>query len=197
MVCKCNFYFLSGYWLWKLIYIFYFGDYVTIAYLILLYHDWSTEKQQNSIWPKLGSNRKICNQFLKSRCISENSWNFLKNTNAQLVQSFSHVWLFATTYTAAHQHSICHQLPELAQIHVPQVGDAIQPSHPLPSPSPPVCNLSHHQGLFSESVLHIKWPKYWSFTFSISPSNEYSGLISFRSDWFDLFAVQGTLKGLL
>jgi len=86
----------------------------------------------------------------------------------------------------------CHQLPELAQIHVLQVGDAIQPSHPLTSPSPPACNLSHHQGLYSESVLHIKWSKYWSFTFSISSSNEYSGLISFRSDWFDLLAVQRT-----
>ena len=107
MVCNCNFYFFSGYWLWKLINIFYSCGYVTIAHLIPLYHDWSTEKQQNSIWPKLGSNRKICNQFLKSRCISEKSWNFLKNTNARSgVQSLSHVRLFATTYTAAHQHSL-------------------------------------------------------------------------------------------
>ena len=67
----------------------------------------------------------------------------------------------------------------------------------LSSPSPPICNLSQHQGLFNESVLHIKWPKYWSFSFSISPSNEYSGLISFRMDWLDLLAVQGILKSLL
>ena len=90
-----------------------------------------------------------------------------------------------------------HQLLELAQTHVHQVGDAIQPSHPLSSPSPPAFNLSHHQGLFSESVLCIRWPKYWSFSFSISPSNEYSGLISFRMHWLDLLAVQGTLKSLL
>ena len=57
-------------------------------------------------------------------------------------------------------------------------------------------NLSQHQGLF-QWVLHIRWPKYWSFSFSISPSNDYSGLISFRMDWLDLLAVQGTLKGLL
>ena len=72
---------------------------------------------------------------------------------------------------------------------------AIQPSHPLSSPSP-AFNLSQHQGLF-QSVLCIRWPKYWSFSFSISPSNEYSGLISFRIDWFDLLAVQGTLESLL
>ena len=88
-----------------------------------------------------------------------------------------------------------HQLPELAQTHVHRVGDVIQPSHPRSSPSPTL-NLSQHQGLF-QSVLHIRWPKYWSFSFSISPSSEYSGLISFRVDWFDLLAVQETLKSLL
>ena len=90
-----------------------------------------------------------------------------------------------------------HQLLELDQTHVHQVGDAIQPSHPLLSPSPPAFSLSQHQGLSNELVLHISWPKYWSFSFSINPSNEYSGLISFRSDWLDLLAVQGTLKSLL
>ena len=70
-----------------------------------------------------------------------------------------------------------HQLPESTQTHVHQVGDAIQPSHPLLSPSPPALNLSQHQGLFSKSALRIKWRKYWSFSFNISPSNEYSGLI--------------------
>ena len=88
-----------------------------------------------------------------------------------------------------------HQLPKLAQIHVHRVCDAIQPSNPLSSPSPSF-NLSQHQGLF-HSVLHIRWPKYWSFSFNISPSNEYSGLISFRMGWLDLLAVQGTLKSLL
>ena len=67
----------------------------------------------------------------------------------------------------------------------------------MPSPSPPAFSLFQHQSLSSESVLHIKWPKYWSFNFSISPSNEYSGLISFRMDWLDLLAIQWTLKSLL
>ena len=90
-----------------------------------------------------------------------------------------------------------HQLPELAQIRVHRVGDAMQSSHPLSSPSPPAFNLSQHQGLFKQSVLRIRWPKYWSFSFNISLSNTYLGLISFRTDWLDLLAVQGTLKSLL
>ena len=88
-----------------------------------------------------------------------------------------------------------HQFPRLAETHVHWVGDAIQPSHPLLSPSP-AFNLSIR--VFSnESVLCITWPKSWNFSFSISPSNEYSGLTSFRIDWLDLLAVQGTLKSLL
>ena len=75
-----------------------------------------------------------------------------------------------------------HQLPESTLTHVHQVSDAIQPSHPLLPPSPPTFNLSQHGHLFQESVLHIRWPNYWSFSFSMSPSNEYSGLISFRMD---------------
>ena len=74
---------------------------------------------------------------------------------------------------------------------------SIQPSHPLSSPYLLTFNLSQHQDLFKWSVLRIRRPKYWSFSFSISPSNEYSGLISFRIDWFDLLAVKETLKGLL
>ena len=89
-----------------------------------------------------------------------------------------------------------HQLPEFTQTHVHGVSDTMQPSHPLSSPSPPAFNLSQHQGLFNESVLHIRWPKYWSFTFNISPSSEHLGLIFFRMDWLDLLAVQGTLKSL-
>ena len=88
-----------------------------------------------------------------------------------------------------------HQLSELAQTPSHRLGDAIQPSHPLSSPSPPAFNLSQHQGLFQwvgslHQVAEV-------FNFSISPSNEYSGLISFRTDWCDLLAVQGTLKSLL
>ena len=90
-----------------------------------------------------------------------------------------------------------HQLPELAQTHVHWVGDTIQTSHPLsslfllPSIFPSIRVFSN------KSVLCIRWPKYWSFSLSISPFNEYSGLIFFRMDWFDLLAVQGTLKILL
>ena len=89
-----------------------------------------------------------------------------------------------------------HQLPEFTHNHVHWVGDAIQPSHPLSSPYPPALNFSQHQGLLNESSLHIRWPKYWSFSFNISPSNEHPGLIFFRMDWWDLLAVQGTLKSL-
>ena len=89
-----------------------------------------------------------------------------------------------------------HQLPVFTQTHVHRVGDAIQPSHPLSSPSPAL-NLPSIRVFSNESALHIRWPNYWSFSFSISPSNEYSRLISFRKDWLDLPAVQGTLKSLL
>ena len=93
--------------------------------------------------------------------------------------------------------SVHHQLPEFTQIQVHWVSDAMQPSHPLLSPSPPALNLSQYQVLFNKPVLHIRWPEYWSFSFSISPCNEYSGLITFRMDWLDLFAVQRALKSLL
>ena len=89
-----------------------------------------------------------------------------------------------------------HQLLELVQTHLHQVSDVIQSSHPLSSPSS-AFNLSQHQGLSKDSVLHIRWAKYWSFSFSISPFDEYSGLISFRIGWLGLLAVQGTLKSLL
>ena len=93
---------------------------------------------------------------------------------------------------------VLHCLPAFAQTHVHWISDAIQPSHPLSPSSPLAFNLSQHQGFFSsELAVHLRQPKYWSFSFSISPSNEYSGLISFRIDWFDLLAVQGTLKSLL
>ena len=90
-----------------------------------------------------------------------------------------------------------HQLPEFTQTHVHRVSDAIQPSHPLSSPSLPAPNPSQHRVFCNESTLRMRWPKYWSFSFSISPSNEYSGMIPFRIDWFNLLAVQGTRKGLL
>ena len=84
-----------------------------------------------------------------------------------------------------------------SQPHVHRLCDAIQPSHPLLSPSPPAFIFPSIRVFSNELALHIRWPKYWSFSFSISPSNEYSGLISFRIDWFDLLIVQGTLRSLL
>jgi len=106
-----------------------------------------------------------------------------------IVQSLSHVWLFVTPWTAA-QASLPFTIPwNLLKVH--WVSDAIQPSHPLSSPSPSVSNLSKHQGLFQwinslHQVAKVLEP-------SVSSSNEYSGFISFRIDWFDLLAVQGTL----
>ena len=89
-----------------------------------------------------------------------------------------------------------HQLPEFTQTLIHRVGDAIQPSHPRPllllPPIPPSIRV-----FSNESTLHMRWPKYWSFSFSIIPSKEHPGLISFRMDWLDLLAVQGTLKSLL
>ena len=92
---------------------------------------------------------------------------------------------------------VYHQLPEFTQTHVHWVSDAIQPPHPLSPPSPPAFSPSQHQVFSNESVLCIRWQKYWSFSFSISPSSAHPGLISFRMDWLDLLGVQGTLKSLL
>ena len=127
------------------------------------------------------------------------------------VQSFSCVWLFVTPWIAVCQASMSitnsWSLLKLMSIesvipsnHLILRSDTIQPSHPPLSPSPPAFNLSQHQVLFNKSTFHIRWPKKYcsfSFSFSIKPSNEYSGLIFFRINWFDLLAVQWTLKSLL
>ena len=114
-----------------------------------------------------------------------------------VVQSLSCVPLFATPWTVAHRLPCLHYLPEFSQTYVHLVSDAIQPYHPLSPPSLPTLNLCQHQGPFQwVNSLH-QMAKVWSFSFSINPSNEYSELISFRIDWFDLLAVQGTLKSLL
>ena len=118
--------------------------------------------------------------------------------NQVSVQLLSHVWLFATPMDCSTPgFPVHHQFPEPTQTHIHWVSDAIQPSHPLSPPSPPDFSLSQHQGLFQwVSFLH-QVAKVLEFHFNISPSNEYSGLISFRMDWLDLLAVQGTLKSLL
>ena len=109
----------------------------------------------------------------------------------------SHMWLFATPWTAADQTSlsfiISHSLLKLMSIELVVPSNHLVLCRPLfpPSVFPSIRVFS------SESAFHIRWPKYWSFNFSISPSNKYSGLISFRIDWFDLLAVKGTLKSLL
>ena len=90
--------------------------------------------------------------------------------------------------------TVHHQLLESTQTHVHRVDDAIQLSQPLSSPSPPALNPYQHQGLFKLVSSSNQMPKYWSFSFSISPSKEHPGLISFRMEWLDLLAVQGTLK---
>ena len=92
---------------------------------------------------------------------------------------------------------VLHHLPEFAHTHVHPVDDAIQPSHPLSSPLLLPSVFPSNRVFSNESTLHISSPKYWSFSFSFSPSNEYSGFISFRIDWFDLLAAQGTLKSIL
>ena len=118
---------------------------------------------------------------------------------SQSVQSLSCVPFFATPWITAHQASlsITSSQSSLRLMSIESVGDAIQPSHPLLSPSIPTPNPSQHQGLFKWVNSSMRWPKYWSFSFNISPSNEHPGVISFRMDWLDLLAVLGTLKSLL
>ena len=128
-----------------------------------------------------------------------------KETLKQMIQLFNSVSSVAQscrTLCDPMNHStpglpVHHQLPESTQTHVHWVGNAIQPSHPLSSPSPPAPNPPSIRVFYNESTLRVRWPKYWSFSFSIIPSKEHPGLISFRIDWLDLLAVQGNLKSLL
>ena len=123
---------------------------------------------------------------------------FLHSCRFSLVQSLSRVWLFVTPWTAARQASLSitnsQSLLKLTSI------ESVMPSNHLILCRPfllPPSIFSSIRVFSNESVLRIKWPKYWIFSFSISPSYEYSGLISFRIDWFDLLAIQGTLKSFL
>ena len=124
---------------------------------------------------------------------------FPQYSSVQSVQ-FSHSVVSDSLQPHESQHSrppCLTPTPEFTQIRVHRVSDAIQPSYPQSSLSSPVPNPSQHQSLSNESTLCMRWPKYWSFSFSIIPSEEIPGLISFRMDWLDLLAVQGTLKSLL
>ena len=123
--------------------------------------------------------------------------NQLQKQSVQSVQSLSHVQLFVTPWSAGHQVSLFITNSQIYSNSCPLSWWCHPPSHLLLSPSPPAFNIFQHQGLLNESVLCIRWPKYWSFSFSISPSNKSSGLMSFRMDWLDLLTVQGTLKSLL
>ena len=113
------------------------------------------------------------------------------------VQTLSHVQLLATPWTAAHQASCPSPTPGVYSNSCHWAGDAIQPSHPLLSPFSPAFNLSQPQGLFKWVSSSHQVAKILEFQIHISPSNEHSGLISFRMDWLDLLTVQGTLKSLL
>ena len=124
--------------------------------------------------------------------------NDCKDLDLSSIQSLSRVRLCDPMNPSTPGLCVHHQLLEFTQIYVHRVSDAIQLSHPLSSPSPPAPNPSQHQSLFQwVNSSHMRWPKYWSFRFSIIPSKEQPGLISFRMDWLDLLAVQGTLKSLL
>ena len=135
-------------------------------------------------------------EYMESKKIRGTSWK--KMTAFSLVQLLSHVQLFVTPWTATHQASLSitnsQSLLKLMSIASVMPSNHLILCCPLlllPSIFPRIRVFSN------KPVFHIRWPKYWSFRFSISPSNEYSGLISFRMDWLDLFAVQGTLKSFL
>ena len=126
-----------------------------------------------------------------------NQWLFNCFFQFSSVQSLSHIWLCNPMDCSTPGFPVHRHLPEFAQTHVHWVGDAIRPSHPLSSPSPPAFNLAQDQGLFQWADSSHQVVKVLEFPLQLSPSNEYSGLISFRMDWFDFLAVQGTLKSLL
>ena len=124
-------------------------------------------------------------------------YSFECMTQFTSVQSLSHVQLFATPWTAACQASLSITNSGVYSNSCPWVSDAIQPSHPLSSPFPPAPNPSQRQSLFQWVNSSHEVAKHWSFSFTIIPSKEHPGLISFRIDWLDVLAVRGTLKSLL
>ena len=146
---------------------------------------------------------QLLRRFIRSSGVPEErgAWGFWGIDQFSSVQSSSVTQLCPTlcdpTDCSTPGLSVHHQVLEFTQIHVYWVSDAIQPSYPLLSPFLPPSIFPSIKVFSNESILPIRWPKYWSFSFNIIPSNEYSGLISFRMDWLDLLSVQGTLKSLL
>ena len=114
-----------------------------------------------------------------------------------VIQALSHIQLCSPMDCSVPGFPVLHHLLAFAETHVHRVSDAIQPPHSLSSPFLPALNLSEPQAFSSESVLGSRWSTFWKFSLSTSPFSEYSGLVSFRMDWLDLLAVQGTLKSLL
>ena len=152
---------------------------------------YSQQKQDQELTVALTMNSLLPN--------SDQNWRKWRKLLDHSVSQFSSVTQSCPTLCDPMNRSmpgipVLHPLTEVAQTHVHWVGDAIQSFYPLSSLSPPAFTLSQHQGLFQ---WFSSLPKYWSFSFSRSPFTEYSGLISFRMDWLDLLAVQGTLKSLL
>ena len=150
----------------------------------------------SKLWALVMDRKKGASQSCKHHDISHTGSTMSKQStsissyyNDSSVQSYPTPWDPMDCSTPGLL--VHHQLPEFTHTHVHWLGDAIQPSHPLSSPSPSAFNLSQHQGLF---IWVSSSHQYYSFSFSISPSNEYSGLVSFRIDWLDLLAVQGTLQ---
>ena len=136
--------------------------------------------------------------FLNSTKVSHRLFSIIPSVHFISVQLLSNIWLFVTPWTTTHQASLFiinfQSLFKLMSVESVMLSNHVILCCPLlllPSVSPSIRVFSN------ESVLHIRWPKYWSFSFSIGSSNEYSGLIYFRVDWFDLLAVRGNLKGLL
>ena len=125
-------------------------------------------------------------------CLWSRTESDMTDTTWQQQQVSSVQFSCSVASNSLQPHGLKHaRLPFPSSTHVYRVSDAFYLSHPLSSPSPPDFNLSQHQIFSIESVLHIRWPKYWSFSFNISPSNEHSGLISFRMDWFELLQSTG------
>ena len=139
----------------------------------------------------VGGNVNWCSHYGKQCEVSSKKW---KIELPFVVQLLSHVWLCNPMGCSMPGLPVPHYFAEFAQVHVHWTGDAIQPFHPLPPSSPFAFNLSQHQSLFQWGAcghsICVRWPKYWSFSFSISPFTEYSGLVSFKIDWFDLLEVQ-------